>query len=102
MSNRAFEAQTGVEYIAAKLGVDTDGAFTDFIYVDEHGFKIVKALSTPDNPARAVLTGLRQLSASLADINIVHGSTVATNALLERKAPCGAGGHGEGRPKPAR
>ncbi len=54
-------------------------------YVDEQGFNIAKVLSTPDNPAHAVLTGLRQLCPSLTDVNIVHGSTVATNALLERK-----------------
>ncbi|ETX00468.1 MAG: hypothetical protein ETSY2_39000, partial [Candidatus Entotheonella gemina] len=71
--------------MAAKVGVDTGGTFTDFIYVDEQGFNIAKVLSTPDNPAHAVLTGLRQLSPSLTDVNIVHGSTVATNALLERK-----------------
>ena len=71
--------------MAAKIGVDTGGTFTDFISVDAHGFKITKVLSTPDNPAHAVLTGLRQLCPSLTDVNIVHGSTVATNALLERK-----------------
>ena len=87
MSNRAFEAQTGVAYVAAKIGVDTGGAFTDFIDVDEHGFKIVKVLSAPDNPARAVLTGLRQLSSSLTDVNIVHGSIVATNARLVIATP---------------
>jgi hypothetical protein len=38
--------------MAAKIGVDTGVAFTDFIDVDEHGFKIVKVLSTPGSPAR--------------------------------------------------
>jgi N-methylhydantoinase A len=71
--------------MTAKIGVDTGGTFTDFIYVDEQGFSIAKVLSTPENPAHAVLTGLRQLCPSLTDVNIVHGSTVATNALLERK-----------------
>jgi N-methylhydantoinase A len=71
--------------MTAKIGVDTGGTFTDFIYIDERGFNIAKVLSTPDNPAHAVLTGLRQLCPSLTDVNIVHGSTVATNALLDRK-----------------
>lgn len=71
--------------MAAKVGVDTGGTCTDFIYVDEQGFNIAKVLSTPDNPAHAVLTGLRQLAPSLTDVNIVHGSMVVTNALLERK-----------------
>ncbi len=45
--------------MAAKIGVDTGGTFTDFICVDEQGLSIAKVLSTPDNPSHAVLTGLR-------------------------------------------
>jgi N-methylhydantoinase A/oxoprolinase/acetone carboxylase beta subunit len=71
--------------MARKIGVDTGGTFTDCIFVDDHGLTIAKVLSTPDNPARAVLQGLRQLCPDLTGVNIVHGSTVATNALLERK-----------------
>ena len=71
--------------MTAKIGVDTGGTFTDFILLDNGQLKIYKVLSTPDNPARAVLQGLRHLHPCLADVNIVHGSTVATNALLERK-----------------
>ena len=71
--------------MAKKIGVDTGGTFTDCILVDDHGLSVAKVLSTPDNPARAVLQGLRQLCPDLTGVNIVHGSTVATNALLERK-----------------
>jgi N-methylhydantoinase A len=71
--------------MTVKIGVDTGGTFTDFILLDDGRVQIFKVLSTPDNPARAVLQGLRHLHPSLADVNIVHGSTVATNALLERK-----------------
>lgn len=71
--------------MARKIGVDTGGTFTDCIFVDDHGLSVAKVLSTPDNPARAVLQGLRQLCPDLTGVNIVHGSTVATNALLERK-----------------
>ena len=67
------------------IGVDTGGTFSDFIRIDEGIPVIHKVLSTPENPARAVLRGLRHLSPDLSGVEIVHGSTVATNALLERK-----------------
>ena len=71
--------------MAMKIGVDTGGTFTDFMLLDDERLVIHKVLSTPDNPARAVLQGLRHLLPALSGVNIVHGSTVATNALLERK-----------------
>lgn len=71
--------------MTGKIGVDTGGTFTDCIFTDGTELKIYKLLSTPENPARAVLQGLRHLCDDLQHVNIVHGSTVATNALLERK-----------------
>jgi N-methylhydantoinase A len=71
--------------MAVKIGVDTGGTFTDFILMDGERLEIHKVLSTPDNPAHAVLQGLRHLHPSLTEVNVIHGSTVATNALLERK-----------------
>src|SRR4029453_13823628 len=71
--------------MAVKIGIDTGGTFTDFMLLDDERLMIHKVLSTPDNPARAVLQGLQYILPALAGINIVHGSTVATNALLERK-----------------
>ncbi|MDE0205860.1 MAG: hydantoinase/oxoprolinase family protein, partial [Candidatus Tectomicrobia bacterium] len=67
------------------IGVDTGGTFSDFIRIDGGTPVIHKALSTPENPARAVLQGLERLCPELAGAELVHGSTVATNALLERK-----------------
>ncbi|MCI0394503.1 MAG: hydantoinase/oxoprolinase family protein [Chloroflexi bacterium] len=68
-----------------RLGVDTGGTFTDFAWLDESGrLRIHKQLSTPHDPAEAILAGLAavQIPETAA---IVHGSTVATNALLERR-----------------
>lgn len=59
------------------VGVDTGGTFTDFTVGD----RVWKVRSTPDNPARAVLAGLEALAGRL---RVVHGTTVATNALLTR------------------
>ncbi len=71
--------------MAIKIGVDTGGTFSDFMLMDGDTLVIHKVLSTPDNPARAVLQGLHHLRPDLTGVDVVHGSTVATNALLERK-----------------
>jgi N-methylhydantoinase A len=67
-----------------RIGIDTGGTFTDFIVLDATGIRALKLLSTPANPAHAILQGLAQLSGH-EGCDIFHGSTVATNALLERK-----------------
>ncbi len=66
------------------LGVDIGGTFTDFVSFDGSGVRITKILSTPHKPEEAVFKGLSQLGLPNKHINMVHGSTVATNALLER------------------
>ncbi len=66
------------------IGVDTGGTFTDFIYKKDGKWGVLKILSTPENPARALLEGIKQI-AEKEEKNIIHGTTVATNALLERK-----------------
>jgi N-methylhydantoinase A/oxoprolinase/acetone carboxylase beta subunit len=69
-----------------RIGIDTGGTFTDFVFWDGQRFRTHKVRSTPDDPSQAILEGLREiLQAGLAAAEIVHGSTVATNALLERK-----------------
>lgn len=73
------------------LGVDTGGTFTDFYLITDDGAVTVhKRPSTPDDPARAILEGLTEppidLSATGGPIaDLVHGTTVATNAIIERK-----------------
>jgi N-methylhydantoinase A len=76
-----------------RIGVDIGGTFTDFVVYHPRTGRLesFKVLSTPDNPARAVLDGLKKILNSLDDdhlptgFDMIHGSTVATNALLERK-----------------
>ncbi len=66
------------------IGVDTGGTFTDFVFKKGGQWGVYKLLSTPDNPARAVLEGLDRLEKK-GKKQIIHGSTIATNAILERK-----------------
>lgn len=65
------------------IGVDIGGTFTDFV-VFNGTLKTFKLPSTPEAPEQAVLTGLARLALD-SDGTIVHGSTVATNAVLERR-----------------
>lgn len=69
------------------LGVDTGGTFTDFVYYENGQLTIHKVLSTPHAPEQAILRGIADLGLDrqLANLFVVHGSTVATNAALEKK-----------------
>lgn len=62
-----------------RIGSDTGGTFTDL--VDERG-RVVKVLSTPSDPSGAVAEGMAQLRGRRVQL-LAHGTTVATNALLE-------------------
>ncbi len=67
------------------LGVDTGGTFTDFVIFDGEELHFHKELSTPHDPCEAILTGIHRLGLDARRLHVVHGSTVATNAILERK-----------------
>jgi N-methylhydantoinase A len=67
------------------LGVDTGGTFTDFVCFDGTQIRTHKVLSTPGAPERAILQGVRELGLEGSSFYLVHGSTVATNAVLEGK-----------------
>jgi N-methylhydantoinase A len=78
-----------------RIGVDVGGTFTDLVAVDDAGRLVhAKAPSTPADPSEGVLDGLTRLAEAMRldralllgrTERIVHGTTVATNALLERK-----------------
>ena len=72
------------------VGVDVGGTFTDVIYSDSDARKVLihKVPTTGDNPARGVMNGILELcmrnGIKAADIDYVfHGTTIATNAILE-------------------
>lgn len=75
-----------------RIGIDVGGTFTDLVLVDGANRKIsyTKTFTTKQDPAQGVMTGIEKLlkvgGASIRDVEtIVHGTTIGTNALIERK-----------------
>jgi N-methylhydantoinase A len=76
-----------------RIGVDTGGTFTDCVVFDGTETKILKVFSTPQDAARGILDGIRQLrggkredrAAKAESLDLIHGTTVGTNSLLERR-----------------
>jgi N-methylhydantoinase A len=72
-----------------RVGVDTGGTFTDFVFEAKGRLEIFKLASTPSDPSRAIAAGLKTIAektgAALKNLEVVHGTTVGTNALLERR-----------------
>ena len=71
---------------ATRVGVEVGGTFTDLVAFEAGGVRITKVPSTPQAPHRGAIAALDQSGLALeATGDLVHGSTVATNAVLERK-----------------
>ncbi len=83
----------GLQHMAWQIGVDVGGTFTDLLALDPSSrvFRVAKVPSTPDDQSVGFIAGLAALGVDHAAIAVlVHGTTVATNAVLERKgARCG-------------
>ena len=76
--------------MVVSIATDVGGTFTDFVYFDGHQLRTFKMLTTPDNPERAVERGLRVImnkifSGNSGKIVFSHATTIATNAIIERK-----------------
>ncbi len=71
----------------ARVGIDTGGTFTDLVLLDATGKTVrLKVPSTPADPAQALIEGLRGVVELVPDATpeaVAHGTTVATNAILE-------------------
>jgi N-methylhydantoinase A len=69
-----------------RIAMDTGGTFTDCVYVRDGRLEILKVPSTPDDPARAIMNALAQVLAEPDPaLELTCGTTVGTNALLERR-----------------
>jgi len=87
--NKKSRSRSGAAWL---IGVDVGGTFTDFFAYDgfSHAVRLFKRSSTPQNPAAAIVEGLSELCAEFeiapgAIARVCHGTTVATNALIQRK-----------------
>lgn len=85
------------------IAIDTGGTFTDCVYIKDGALKVLKVISTPDDPAKSVLEAVRQILQDGVptspktgekwgthqnrgkELEVRHGTTIGTNALLERK-----------------
>jgi len=67
-----------------RIAIDTGGTFTDCVYLHDGKLVVLKVFSTPHDPGEAVLKGLRQIAAG-PNVVVRHGTTVGTNAMLQRK-----------------
>ena len=70
-----------------RIGVDTGGTFTDFVFDLNGRRQIFKLPSTPDDPSQAITEGLRRIlkQTGAENFEVIHGTTVGTNALLQRR-----------------
>jgi N-methylhydantoinase A len=72
-----------------RIAIDTGGTFTDCVWVEGGVLKTLKVFSTPDDPSRAIAEALKTISRTNrkpgASLTLLHGTTVGTNALLQRK-----------------
>ncbi len=67
-----------------RIAIDTGGTFTDIVYLNGERLIVLKVFSTRNDPGQAVLEGLAQIDPGTQAV-VRHGTTVATNAMLERK-----------------
>ncbi|HEY6246210.1 MAG TPA: hydantoinase/oxoprolinase family protein [Pyrinomonadaceae bacterium] len=72
-----------------RVGVDTGGTFTDFVFEKDGKLSLFKVPSTPSDPSQAITDGLKRIcnecAVTVGQIEVVHGTTVGTNALLQRR-----------------
>jgi N-methylhydantoinase A/oxoprolinase/acetone carboxylase beta subunit len=68
-----------------RIGVDTGGTFTDFAFYAGGDLKVKKIPSTPHDPSSSILAGIKEYFRNSNPLLIIHGTTVATNSLLEKK-----------------
>ncbi len=67
-----------------RIAIDTGGTFTDCVWIDRGRVRMLKVFSTPADPSQAIVDALSKI-APTGDFILLHGTTVGTNTLLERK-----------------
>lgn len=70
---------------ALRVAIDSGGTFTDCVWLEGSTLRILKVFSTPADPSEAIAEAVGKISSSDAEITVLHGTTVGTNTLLQRK-----------------
>ncbi len=68
-----------------RIAIDSGGTFTDCVWLDRSTLRILKVFSTPADPSQAIAGAVEKIALPGADVTILHGTTVGTNTLLQRK-----------------
>jgi N-methylhydantoinase A len=70
------------------VGIDVGGTFTDLFYSNDgvHVDTVLKVPSTPDDPSRGLINAIEAAAIDLSQLDVIlHGTTIATNAVIERR-----------------
>ena len=67
-----------------RVAIDTGGTFTDCVWIERGRIRLLKVFSTPADPAQAIAEAICQI-ANESPVTLLHGTTVGTNAILQRK-----------------
>src|SRR6202021_1561775 len=67
-----------------RVAIDTGGTFTDCVWVEAGRLRMLKVFSTPADPSQAIVAALDKIDRT-GELVLLHGTTVGTNTLLERK-----------------
>ncbi len=70
--------------VSLRVAIDTGGTFTDCVWVERGRVRMVKVFSTPQDPSRAIVKVLEKIGVT-GSLVLLHGTTVGTNTLLQRK-----------------
>jgi N-methylhydantoinase A len=70
---------------ALRIAIDSGGTFTDCVWLQDSTLRILKVFSTPADPAQAIADAVHTIAGDAQDIVVLHGTTVGTNTLLQRK-----------------
>src|SRR5438270_1345387 len=68
-----------------RIAIDSGGTFTDCVWLQDSTLQILKVFSTPADPAQAIAQAVNKIAADAREIVVLHGTTVGTNTLLQRK-----------------
>ncbi|MGC2698008.1 MAG: hydantoinase/oxoprolinase family protein [Candidatus Angelobacter sp.] len=68
-----------------RIAIDSGGTFTDCVWVQDSTLRILKVFSTPVDPAQAIAEAVHKIAGDAQDLVVLHGTTVGTNTLLQRK-----------------